>query len=178
MDVKDTADSGRRFLEALFSRTDGDPDTQVSMYEIGDSLGMDREQAEGVAQELMMEDLAAFKTLSGGIGITRTGVEAVRPDRARAGKAIRLGDDPYLDSTGRSAVADIVDRIKPEAGRLGLPYEALDQLIADLRSLDCQMVAPGARTPIVRACLEAVASNLAKQGEMEWSREIRELLAG
>ncbi len=178
MGVKDAADPGRQFLEALFAATDGDLDAQVSMYEIGESLGMDRERAEQMAQELMMDDLAAFKTLSGGIGITQTGVETVRPDRARAGKAVRLGDHPYLDSTGRAAVADIVDRIKPEAGRLGLPYEALDQLVADLRSLDCQMVAPGARTPIVRACLEAVASNLSKQGEMEWSREIRDLLAG
>jgi hypothetical protein len=177
MEVKDAADPGGRFLEALFAAADGDPAAQVSMYEIGESLGMDREQSEQVAQELMMDDLAAFKTLSGGIGITPAGVETVRPDRARGKKAVRLGDHPYLDSAGRAAVGDIVDRIKPEAGRLGLPYEALDQLIADLRSLDCQMVAPGARTPIVRACLEAVAANLSKQGEMEWSREIRELLA-
>ncbi|MFP4307043.1 MAG: hypothetical protein ACLFRG_09055 [Desulfococcaceae bacterium] len=177
MGAKDAADPGRQFLEALFAATDGDPEIQVSMYEIGESAGMDREQSEQVAQELMTEDLAAFKTLSGGIGITAAGVEVVRPERVHGKKAVRLGDQPCLDSAGRAAVADIVDRIKPEAGRMGLPYEALDQLIADLRSLDCQMVAPGARTPIVRACLEAVAANLSKQGEMEWSREIRELLA-
>lgn len=167
----------RSFLELLFERSSGDPQIQVSLYEIGETLGMDRDRAEQVAQELMMEDLASFKSLSGGIGITESGVDAIRPDRGLGQKAIRLGDKSYLDSGGRAAVAEIVDRIKPEAGRLGLPYEALDQLLADLRSLDCQMIAPRARTPIVRACLEAVASNLAKQGEMEWSREIRELLA-
>jgi len=45
--------SGQQFLIQLFEQTGGDPTIQVSMYDIGDQLGLDRKIASTVAQELI-----------------------------------------------------------------------------------------------------------------------------
>ena len=45
--------TGQQFLIQLFERTKGDSAVQVSMYDIGDQLGLNRDTASTVAQELI-----------------------------------------------------------------------------------------------------------------------------
>ena len=56
-------DLSQQFLIQLFEQTNGDVSIQVSMYDIGGLLGMDRETASWVAQELMGRQLAEIRTL-------------------------------------------------------------------------------------------------------------------
>ena len=65
--------SGQQFLIQLFEQTKGDSTVQVSMYDIGDQLGLDRDIASTVAQELIGSMLVEIRTLSGGIGISADG---------------------------------------------------------------------------------------------------------
>ena len=73
MDNSVLDDIAQQFLIQLFEQTQGDVSIQVSMYDIGGLLGMDRDTASRVAQELMGQQLAEIRTLSGGIGISTDG---------------------------------------------------------------------------------------------------------
>ena len=62
------------FLVELYHRTQGDASVKVSMYDIGESLGLDRTLSLRTAEELIGTGLVEIKTLSGIIGITTDGV--------------------------------------------------------------------------------------------------------
>jgi hypothetical protein len=62
------------FIVELYHRTQGDSSIKVSMYDIGESLGIDRKLSLRTAEELIGTGLVEIKTLSGGIGITADGV--------------------------------------------------------------------------------------------------------
>jgi hypothetical protein len=62
------------FLVELYHRTQGDASVRVSMFDIGESLGLDRKLSLRTAEELIGTGLAEIKTLSGIIGITTDGV--------------------------------------------------------------------------------------------------------
>ncbi len=55
--------AGRQFLIQLFEQTKGDSSVQVSMYDIGDQLGLERDDASAVAQELIGSMLVEIRTL-------------------------------------------------------------------------------------------------------------------
>ena len=55
--------TGRQFLIQLFKQTKGDSSVQVSMYDIGDQLGLERDDASTVAQELIGSMLVEIRTL-------------------------------------------------------------------------------------------------------------------
>ena len=67
--------AAQQFLIQLFEQTKGDSAVQVSMYDIGDQLGLDRDSASTVAQELIGSMLVEIRTLSGGIGISADGLQ-------------------------------------------------------------------------------------------------------
>jgi len=66
------------FLVELYHRTQGDASVKVSMFDIGESLGLDRKLSLRTAEELIGTGLVEIKTLSGIIGITTEGITEVR----------------------------------------------------------------------------------------------------
>jgi len=66
------------FLIELYHRTQGDASVKVSMFDIGESLKLDRTLSLRIAEELIGTGLAEIKTLSGIIGITTDGVTEAR----------------------------------------------------------------------------------------------------
>ncbi|HAY37878.1 MAG TPA: hypothetical protein DCY53_00165 [Desulfobacteraceae bacterium] len=66
------------FLVELYHRTQGDASVEVSMFDIGESLGLDRRLSLRTAEELIGTGLVEIKTLSGIIGITTEGITEVR----------------------------------------------------------------------------------------------------
>ena len=65
----------KSYLTELHSMTDGDTAVQVSMYEVGELLGLDRAEAAAVAEDLIIEGYAELVSLSGGISITTAGTQ-------------------------------------------------------------------------------------------------------
>ena len=153
-------DLSQQFLIQLFEQTNGDVSIQVSMYDIGGLLGMDRETASWVAQELMGRQLAEIRTLSGGIGISATGVAGIQnligPMASDTSDSDQLGDGPVLTSGGQQAVARVVSELKNQIGSLGLDFDALGELMADLKSMEAQLESSRPKTAIIRECLGSV----------------------
>ena len=149
-----------RFLIELYLSTRGDSSVMVSMYDIGDTLGLNRDVSLRTAEELIGTGLAEIKTLSGGIGITSDGViqaqqfGAAVESENRAG--VSLGDTPVLDETSRGAVERISNELKNQVGSKGLNFDQLAEMMADLKSIDAQLSSPNPKTAIIRECLQSI----------------------
>ncbi len=113
MENSDLGEIGQQFLIQVFEQTRGDRSVQVSMYDIGGLLGLERDAASRVAEELMGLQMVEIRTLSGGIGISAAGSEMVQgligPPAADLGEATKLGREPLLNSVcwAISSAADI-----------------------------------------------------------------------
>ena len=172
--------NGQQFLIQLFERTEGDSTVQVSMYDIGDQLGLDRDIASTVAQELIGSMLVEIRTLSGGIGISSDGSQMAReligPTTSSGDEFEKLDDTPLLSSTGRQAVEQIASEVKNLTGNLGLDFDTLTELMADLKTIDAQLGSSRPKTAIVRECLCSVLSVLKNSGDNETAGRLCTLL--
>ncbi|MBW2193941.1 MAG: hypothetical protein JRF27_09180 [Deltaproteobacteria bacterium] len=70
----DAEETLNQFVVEFYLQTQGDPSNIVSWYDIGETLGLDREGSSQAAEELIGTGLAEIKTLNGGIGITDDGI--------------------------------------------------------------------------------------------------------
>ena len=52
----------------------------------------------------------------------------------------------------------IVANIKDQTGILGLNFDSLTELMADLKSIDAQLGSPRPKTAIIRACLRSISA--------------------
>jgi len=171
---------GRQFLIQLFEQTAGDPSVQASMYEVGASLGMDRDTSGRVAETLIGLQLVEIRTLSGGIGISSDGAEEARGligSAAPAGNSPgKLSDRPVLDQIGVQAVQQVAEEIKSRTDKLGLDFEGLSALMADLKTIDAQLGSSRPKTAIIRECLHSLKEVLERLAESEMLVKIRGLL--
>ena len=153
-------DLSQQFLITLFEQTKGDISVQVSMYDVGDLLGMDRDSASAAAQGLMGRQLAEIRTLSGGIGISADGAAVVQdimgPMATGRSESANLGDGPLLTSGGQQAVDQIVTELKVQTGSLGLDYDTLGELMADIKTIEAQLDSSKPKTEIIRECLRSI----------------------
>jgi hypothetical protein len=180
MNTSGLDERSRQFLMQLFERTQGDPSAQTSMYAVGESLGMDRDTSCRVAETLIGLQLVEIRTLSGGIGISPEGSAEARGlmgDPARTGKSPgKLSDRPVMDPIGCQTVQQVADEIKNQAGRLGLNFDGISALMADLKTIDAQLGSSRPKTAIIRECLRSLEETLGGSAEIEIQVKLRGLL--
>ena len=171
---------GIQFLQELYNRCGGDPAGTFSMFDIGLAVGLEREKAGAVGEELIGWGLVEVRTLSGGVSIAESGIKKVRQLSAGPpgpdGRAVQLGTDPVLEEAGRDAVDRIVTRLKSDIGDLGLGFERLAEVMADIKSIDAQLSSPRPKTAIVREGLRSMLDILKETGAAQQSRAVKDLL--
>ena len=172
--------SRQQFLIQLFEQTKGDPTVQVSMYDIGDRLGLDRDIASTVAQELIGSMLVEIRTLSGGIGISADGLQMAQkligPAASSGDESTKLDDAPVLNSSRRQAVEQIASELKNQAGSLGLDFDTLTELLADLKTIDAQLGSSRPKTAIIRESLRSILAVCKNSRDNKISDRIRTLV--
>jgi hypothetical protein len=180
MDESDLDDLGQQFLIQLFEQTRGDGSTQVSMYDIGEVLGMDRDTASSVAQELMGRQLAEIRTLSGGIGISADGSarvqELVGPMGSDSSEPASLGNAAVLSSGGQQTVGQVISELKNQTGSLGLDFDSLGELMADLKTMEAQLDSTRPKTAIIRECLGSILGVVEKTPNRQIIDRLRKLM--
>jgi hypothetical protein len=179
MNQSNLDESGKQFLLQLFKVSNGDVSAKVSMYEIGEALEMDRSQADFITTELVGFDYVEIRTLSGGIGITEQGVAAAENLGAEGGKrdeTPRLGNDPILDGVSKNACDIMVANIKSKAAKLGLEFDAMAEIMADLKTIDAQLSSPKPKTGIIRESFRSIQAGLKTAGDKEISGRIHEFI--
>jgi hypothetical protein len=170
MPLNQLDETSRNFLLRVYEQTEGDPARQVSMYTIGTDLALDREAASRVAEQLIGSEMVEIRTLSGAIGITDAAaqeIDALGLGRSQAaGGFVGLGGAALVGPEARKSVNHATAEIKRCAGSLGLDFERLTELTADLKTIDGQLESPRPKTAIVRECFRSLAQVLqAAEGE-------------
>lgn len=167
----------KRFLGRLLIQTGGGTSAQASMYDVGAGLGMDRETARHTAEMLMGFNLVEIRTLSGGIGLTSEGVAAGKElgskDKTKPGPT--LADSPVVEGELANMVEALMTDLKGQMGSLGLGFESLDEVMADLKTIDAQMRSPRPKTSVIRACFLSAAEVLEAAGAVHAVKKIREM---
>ena len=173
-------ENGRTFLLSVYKQTKGDPAAVVSMYEVGSELGIDRTAASRLAEDLMGWMMLEIRTLSGGIGITPSAVEEIEVSGFGLSKpqaqTLCLGTDPVMSTEVRQAVERVTDALKQQAGSIGLPFDALAEVMADLKTVDAQFESSHPKTAIVRACFQSLKSTLDQAGAQDCAGLVAGLL--
>lgn len=169
-DVDGLDDTGRRFLTAVYDRTDGDTSVQVSMYDVGEALDMDRTDASRAAEELIGIGLLAVKTLSGGVGLTDEGLTGAYelgcgPDGADDGRLSVLSRDRVVGEKDRLVVEEAASLLKSRLGEESWEFDALAEIVFDLRTIDCQMASPRPKTAVIRECFHSIKDVLETSGD-------------
>lgn len=181
MELEALSAAARRFVESLYDLTRGDTTAQVSMYDVGSGLGLDREASSAVAQELMGTGLIEIRTLSGGIGISRDGAALfgteTNPDHSSRGW-LTLGDDPILDLRRIEAVERLLSKVKYAIGELGIPFDQLTDLMADIRTVEAQLTSSQPKTGVIKECLSTLRELEAPRLQGDWKAAINALIDG
>ena len=101
----------RQFLDLIRQKAGENLDLQVSMYEIGEALGLDRQQSAATAEDLMAEGIVEIRTLAGGIGFSPEG-QSLFQEQAEAETTTdrRLGQSSPLDERQRDLVEETAQR--------------------------------------------------------------------
>jgi hypothetical protein len=153
----------KAYLFELYTLTKGDPDVQVSMYDVGAVLGLEKTDAGTMAEGLFIQGYAEMKTLSGGIGITRQGLDLLqvktvsKPNLESPG----LGTGPILETRGKETLEKILQDIKEQLRQTQQTYSQLEELIMDIKTIEVQILSPRPKTNIIREVLRSLHTNSA-----------------
>ncbi len=152
----------KAYLYKLNEMTHADPAAQVSMYEVGEALGVENDEAGQMAETLFMGGHAELKTLSGGIGITLMGMEAlgVTPAVAPGLETPALGNEIVLTDPDRNHVDTLLGDIKSGMASAKAEYQVLETLVMDIKTIEVQMLSPDPKTAVIREVLKSISQTL------------------
>ncbi len=170
----------QNYLAELYNLTAGDMNAQVSMYDVGDALNLEKTDAGKLAEDLIGNGLVEVKTLSGGIGITALGIEQVQAAGLAGDVAtgtMSLGSSRVLEADGREAVATLLKEIKSALGQQSAPYDRIEEIVIDIKTLEVQLLSPNHKTAIVREVLRAMGQSLDSAGCAKLSDTIDKVIA-
>jgi hypothetical protein len=172
VDITDpTAES---YLRELYQQTKGDTSVQVSMFDIGAVLALERDVAGKIAEDLIGNGLVEVKTLSGGIGITPLGIETVATGDGRVDAAADadLGNGIVLAEEGRSAVSAVIKEIQTWIANHNVAYDQIETVVFDLKTVEVHLLSPTPKTAVVREVLRSLQSTLDAAGSSAISAKI------
>jgi len=149
----------KNFLLELHTMTGGDVAAQVSMYDVGTALGLDKSAVTALSQDLMIEDLVELKSLSGTIGITDRGLTMLEREGLIAGageQTVRLSKGPVIDDQDRRQIENLLADIKTGAVTSPSDYAGLEELVIDIKTMEVHLLSPRPKTAVLRALLHTI----------------------
>lgn len=150
------------------------------MYAVGETLGMDRDEASKICQELIAFGLVEIRTLSGGVGITTDGLALGGPPGHGGGAAggAQLKQGPILDDDDSQAVTAVLEALKQSAAQWKLTYEQMAEFVADVKTIEVQLLSPQPKTAVVKAVCGSLAAFLKKIGDSASAARVNALTGG
>lgn len=166
----------KSFLTELYNQTGGNTEQQVSMYDIGRAIGLEKAEAGATAEEIMIQGLAELKTLSGGIAITGRGLEELGITEAANTSektGFVLGGGSIVEESGKKGLADLLVEIRLATAQNNVEYELLEEIIFDIKTLEIQLLSPRPKTAVVREILLSLQELMEKSGNTEMSEILK-----
>jgi hypothetical protein len=177
MVVNDLSENSRRFLETLIDHTGGDTTAQRSMFDIGAAVGLDRDESAAIAQDLMGRGLVDIRTLSGGIAISQSTADLVADESPQA-IPTGLGNGNVLDGPAAEAVERVLADLKAAVGALGVPYEKMADIVADIRTAEAQLTSSAPKIAVIRECLTALKRLSGSLPDGKWKTVLDAMVDG
>ena len=127
------------------------------MHDVGAEMGLTREESNQTAQELMADGLVDVRTLAGAIGITADGLALLETaiDSAPS-DAVTLGTDGIVSPVAKDELQKIVMQTRTALENWDMATDDQAELLADLETIDAQMVSPKPKNTILRAAVESL----------------------
>ena len=166
------------YLAELYRATSGDPSVQASMYDIGAAIGLDKAVSGKLAEELIAAGDVEIRTLSGGIGITAQGIEAAAADVGAPQSTQRqLGSARVLDENDHATVQSALAAVKQVVGSTTAPYNHLEALVIDIKTIEIQLLAPQPKTAVVREAFRSLHDTLSDMNLIAEATAIEQMIA-
>jgi hypothetical protein len=170
----------KNYLLELHKMTTGDVSAQVSMFDVGSALGLEKDVAGKIAEDLIGRGLVEVKTLSGGIGITDSGVEEAQAAGGGgpvAAAGLNFGTGPVLEESGREAVSILLKDIQTWIGQHSTTYAQVEEMIIDIKTIEVQMLSPNPKTATIREVFRSLHSALKAAGSSDLTKTIDDMTA-
>lgn len=175
--LSDLETAARDLFMELHRATDGNTQAQASMYTLGEAIGLDRDASAAAAEDLMAQGLVEIRTLSGAIGMSDQGASLMTDGKDGGSRPIlRLGTGSPLEPTQCELVEQVLTGLKSELGESGLAFEALSEMIADIRTIEAQMASPKPKTMIIRECFTSLLDTAKSHQKTEWKGTLEDLM--
>ena len=178
MDIDNPA--AKRYLTELCTMTQGDTGAQMSMFEVGAAIGLEKTDAGLVAEELIVEGLAELRSLSGGISITAQGLEVVGGPGsvpAHKGSGLKLGSGQVLEEQGRQAMDILIRDIRGALVSGKTTLGQMEEIVIDIKTIEIQMLSPKPKTDVIRAVCYSLQAGLTDFGFGKLAAEVDSLIA-
>lgn len=164
------------FLQQLYELSNGDFETEVSMYDIGSALGLEKNESGAIAEDLLVEGYAELKNLAGGISITSAGLQALNIKIPIAGAdsgGVQLGNTVILDGQIIEVVVQLLVEIKSSISERNSTYANLEEVVIDIKTMEVQLLSPKPKTAVIREVLRSLSSSPALQDNGDITTKIR-----
>ncbi|MFW2365695.1 MAG: hypothetical protein ACN4GW_04720 [Desulforhopalus sp.] len=155
----------KSYLDELYRQTGGDTECQVSMYEVGVSIGLEKTEAGSLAEKLMVQGLAELKTLSGGIGITAEGLSSLgfsAPSPIPVTDSIQLGSETVVTDSDRQTIHLLTEEIKAATAEHKIDFTLLEEIVIDIKTLEIQLLSPQPKNQIITEIIRSLQGTLEK----------------
>lgn len=180
MTIADLDENSQRFLTMVYDRTKGDPSVEISMYQVGDAMGIDKDAASKTAESLMGNGLLEIKTLSGGIGITPNGVMKIAelsggtstPDEIPSS----LSGSVTLSQADEHIIESVLTNLKQHIKDLNLGFDDLADFIIDIKTIEIQKTSGTPKTAIIRECINSIIRRLEKTDNSDVLKQVKKLV--
>lgn len=168
----------KRYLEELYRITGGDQAVQASMHDVGAAIGLDREAAGKLAEELIVQGYLEIRTLSGAVGISQLGIESGKAGAGMIDSADwHLGGTTILEEKDRTAVEAALEAIKNAVGKNNVPYPQMETVVMDIKTIEIQMLSPQPKTAVVREVFLSLQQTLSALNMTDQASAIQKMLA-
>jgi hypothetical protein len=174
-----------RFLNRLYERTEGNYHALEDMFEVGNDVGLTRDDADGVMQYLSGEGLASYRTLGGGVAITHSGLLEVERAlsepkiptqyfppvvnilnvQSMVGSQIQQGSHGSTQTQTQSisqselaAIQAITTALQSGLDSLALGANARAEATAEIQTLNAQIQSSKPKASIIRESLKTLRS--------------------
>ena len=158
--------SSAGYLQELYNSTQGNTETQVSMYDIGVNVGIDKAEAGRVAEGLMVQGLIELKTLAGGISITEDGLISLgftpqstsSPDEQLAFSSGSIATDIDREITDK-----LITAIQSELTKQNFDYTVIEQVVLDIKAIELHLISPTPKTSVLLALFHSIVHSFGNE---------------
>jgi hypothetical protein len=171
--------TAKNFLDELYRLTHGDMAAQVSMYDVGSTLGLNKVESGSVAETLIVEGLVELKTLAGGIAITSDGLANLgiaAPADTAADTTLAFSNGPVINDRDRLMIEKIIRQIKEGITGQPVAYDSLEEIVIDLKTIELHLLSPRPKVSVLRALLRSVHEALVSAGIANSAAELKALI--